>query len=68
MHIPINNPPGGGTGISSFSGPPILIDTLFTIQYSSIETEAIVKPFLKIVGRGTASEERLFPWKKNNRE
>jgi len=40
---------------------PILIDTLFLIQYSSIETEAILKPFLKIVGRDTANKERLLP-------
>jgi hypothetical protein len=41
--------------------PSILIDTLFLIQYSSIETEAILKPFLKIVGRDTANEEKLLP-------
>jgi hypothetical protein len=35
---------------------PILIDTPFGIQYSSIETEAVLRLFLKIVGRETADE------------
>jgi len=39
--------------------PPILIDTPFGIKYSSIETGAILRPFLKITGRETANEERL---------